>query len=118
MTKTSLVLPFPPSINRLWRSGKGRTYRSRDYTKWLYEAGNKLSEQNPTKTDGSYRLCVRLYPPDKRRRDLDNYAFKSVSDVLVHHNVLAEDCHCRELHAWWCDIDKANPRAEVEITEL
>lgn len=31
----SLHLPIPPSTNRLWRHGRGRTYKSADYEQWI-----------------------------------------------------------------------------------
>ena len=112
----SLTLPFPVSVNRLWRGGQRRIYKSREYNLWLYEAGNKLVEQKPAKIVGNYELTVWLYPPDKRRRDLDNY-FKCISDLLEHHNVIENDWMCRELSAIWMGIDKEHPRAEVGIIQ-
>lgn len=34
----TLTLPFPPSANRIWRTGKGRTYLNPKYKAWKDEA--------------------------------------------------------------------------------
>jgi Holliday junction resolvase RusA-like endonuclease len=39
--------------------------------------------------------------PDARRRDLDNFAFKAVSDILVSLGVVSDDSDCVELSAKW-----------------
>jgi hypothetical protein len=50
-----LRLPLPPSANRLWRSSRGRVYRSPGYMAWLDEAGWLLKAQRPAKGVGD--LC-------------------------------------------------------------
>jgi len=96
-----LRLPLPPSSNRLWRVGRGRTYKSPEYQEWLTTAGWIARSQRPGKINGAYALTVMASRPDRRRRDLDNFAFKAVSDLLVSLQIIADDSNCQELNAKW-----------------
>jgi crossover junction endodeoxyribonuclease RusA len=86
----------------LWRSARGRTYRSRAYTDWLTEAGwhvkQKLRAQERIK--GAYRLRITAARPDKRKRDLDNI-IKPISDLLKSSGAIEDDSLCEMLTARW-----------------
>ncbi len=87
-----ITLPWPPSVNRMWRSVRGRNILSaagRDYR----ENGLKVvSAQAPRCWPAEVRLSVSIsvYPPDRRRRDLDNMP-KAVLDLLTHAGVYVDD---------------------------
>ena len=85
-------LPFPPSLNGMWRSYAGRTIlskRGREYRKQVIEKLTTTLIGHETITS---RVKVRLdlYPPCKRKRDIDNYP-KSVFDALTHAGVWLDD---------------------------
>lgn len=102
----SILLPYPPSANLLWRavprrgvllSEVGRLYRS--YA--IIAACGAIGRPVPVEADepvaphwpADTRLAVRLdaFPPDRRaRRDLDNIP-KAVGDALSHAGVWADD---------------------------
>ena len=75
--KETLDLPFPPSVNACYRAiprGKicaviiskdGRAYKERIKT--------LLSDNSKLLTDNRLMVSIRLFMPDKRRRDIDNY---------------------------------------------
>jgi hypothetical protein len=44
-------------------------------------------------------LQVSAARPDSRRHDLDNFAFKPVSDLLVSLGIVSDDSECTELSA-------------------
>jgi crossover junction endodeoxyribonuclease RusA len=121
-----LELPFPPSVNRLWRVGKGgRMYRSRPYMRWLKRAGLEWMVQrvnSPIKRiDGPFTAEIILCAPDKRRRDVDNLA-KAAMDALVHFGIIVDDSLCRKVTIGWGEaptgcrviIEGVGPRKEEQ----
>ena len=112
----SIALPFPPSVNRLWRATKGGgVYRSPKYTEWrtraLWEA---MAQAKRQKIDGPYKLTVLAVRPDKRKRDLDNL-LKAISDCLVSAKVIESDHLCEWIEARWV---KEGPECLVIIESL
>ena len=97
-----LILPFPPSVNRLWRASKGGgVYRSAQYTNWRNLALWQLMGQyRGTPVDTPYKITIAAKRPDKRRRDLGNLE-KAVSDILVSAKVLLDDSLCEWLEIKW-----------------
>lgn len=87
-----LHLPWPPSINHYWRrvgcrtliSQEGRTFRKNVYA--------LLGGGGPRKppSGGRIALAMDAFPPDRRRRDLDNIQ-KPVLDALEHAGIYADD---------------------------
>jgi crossover junction endodeoxyribonuclease RusA len=111
---SKLTLDYPPSLNRMYRMVNGRFLISevgRDYKKLVGDIClvNRLSPL-------SGQVCIRLdaYRPAKRG-DLDNL-FKVLLDSIKGY-CYHDDKQIVEMHAYRRD-DKANPRVEVEITEV
>lgn len=117
----NLTLPWPPTANTYWRhptkgklagrhllSEMGRTYRQ------LVKVMLADQVQNGPITE---RIAVDIiaYPPDKRRRDLDNL-HKGLLDSLTHAGVWADDSQIDDLR-----IRRATTlggRVEVSITPM
>jgi crossover junction endodeoxyribonuclease RusA len=97
---TELKLPYPPTANSIWRSGRRRTYRSEKYRAWLSRASWEAKLQCPGKVIGPYELTMRVSRPDKRKRDLDNL-LKPISDLLCTIGVIEDDSLCRRILAEW-----------------
>jgi hypothetical protein len=99
----SLVLGKPPSLNSMWRIGPRGPYKSKEYKAWLDDSLGRLANNRPPPISGKYILEVYIRRPDNRRRDLDNVAFKAVSDFLVKAGLIRDDSDCVRLVAEWRD---------------
>ena len=93
----TLVLPYPPSINHYWRrvgnqtllSRDGRAFRDR-VIETVFLAGRKPP------IEGEIAVSLFAYPPDQRRRDIDNL-IKSTLDALEHAGVYRDDFQVADL---------------------
>ena len=94
----SATLPWPPSINHYWAARGRSRFLSPHAQRWHKEAWAILRgtwRGRPMR--GEVAVSIVLYPPDRRRRDLDNI-LKAVLDALVHAGVLQDDSQVAELH--------------------
>jgi crossover junction endodeoxyribonuclease RusA len=116
----TLALPFPPSVNAMWRSFKGRAILSkagREYREKVKQAFIKAIYPQPhPPLAGRLRVSVVAYPPDKRRRDLDNL-FKGPLDAMAHAGVYVDDSQIDSLSIVRGEVDKKTPRLVVELVE-
>jgi crossover junction endodeoxyribonuclease RusA len=88
----AIDLPWPPTVNTYWRSVPGRgVLISADGRRYRQDVQIQVLIQRAAKKLAG-RLDVQIYafPPDKRRRDLDNL-FKGVLDSLTHAGVWLDD---------------------------
>lgn len=126
--RIALTLPFPPSTNHLYRTFIGpsgrpmraKTARAKQYAEavgsklllWRFEHGRRPPLP-------PYRLLVRAYPPDdKRKHDLSN-TFKLLEDSLIEainqeDGVKVDDDDVRWIYAVKMD-PSADPRVEVVL---
>jgi crossover junction endodeoxyribonuclease RusA len=100
-----IKLPYPPSVNHYKRAGRitttanGKIYQKRvnsDATnRFFYEVWVEISRmrsQEGLKSFGDATISVEIdaYPPDKRKRDLDNI-LKVLLDSLQKTSVYKDD---------------------------
>lgn len=105
LIEQTFVLPFPVSVNNLHQNGKGgKRIRSDAYRSWVTEAGWRLHQQRYIPTVGAYDLTIHAVRPDKRKRDLGNLE-KAVSDLLVVHGVVEDDCLASRIVLEWVSSD-------------
>jgi crossover junction endodeoxyribonuclease RusA len=97
MATLDVVLPWPPSVNHYWAARRNRRYVSPHARAWHREAWAILQAQR-CRYKGPVALYVMAYPPDRRRRDLDNL-LKGILDALVGAGVLEDDYQVAEIHA-------------------
>ena len=97
-----LLLPYPPSVWRLY-AGKGKNrHKSDAYRTWLDEAWLAVQRQpRQPALSGPVSMDIALGRPDKRRRDLDN-PLKAIADLLVSAGVLEDDSQVEKLNVYWC----------------
>ena len=109
----TLVLPYPPSANRYWRSDRGgRPHLSDEARAFRGAVQMRLLTQRMPLLEGEVAVTIAVYRPAKRG-DLDN-TIKVLLDALKGFAYL-DDSQVTLLSAERFD-DKANPRAEVVVT--
>lgn len=100
---TVVHLPFPPSVNGVFRRHNGSRL-SKKYRQWRDAAALMLRSQQPAPVEGKVSLALDYQAPDRRIRDLDNL-LKAPLDLLVSEGLIAADDSrtVREIHARWVD---------------
>jgi crossover junction endodeoxyribonuclease RusA len=99
----NIKLPWPPTVNSYWRhTSKGHYIgqKGRDYRNLVYQ----VCTQSSGFFDKNQRLEVTIlaYPPDKRKRDLDNI-LKSLLDSLMYAGVYPDDCQIDRIVVTRCE---------------
>lgn len=114
---TALTLPYPPSVNRYWRSlGRGRVVLSREgreYREAVARATGPLK-----RADGRLSVMIQATMPDRRTRDLDNL-LKATLDALKYAGAYEDDSQIDEIRIMrgnvrkpgglWVRIDEREP---------
>lgn len=114
MLTEPLVLPYPPSLNRLYRTVRGRPILSREAREYRASVQAQLAGMGFKAISGPVALSVALYRP-RRAGDADN-ALKALLDAL-NGLLWVDDSQIVEIHLWRRD-DKARPRVEVLVEEV
>jgi crossover junction endodeoxyribonuclease RusA len=115
-TTVTVELPYPPSVNRLWRSVGGRTLLSREGRRYRREVMARLAAMRAQPMRGRLAVRIELHPPDRRRCDIDN-AQKALVDALEHAGLFEDDSQIDDLHTRRAGIVPGG-RVLVEIVEL
>ena len=108
-------LMWPPSVNHEWVKArgriilapKGRTYRAYVAGKILAMRAHGVLPKAPL--DGDIAMTMERYPPDRRRRDVDNYS-KAVLDALTHARLWRDDSQVKRQTVEVCE-----PRAGGQV---
>ncbi len=103
-----LTLPWPPSANHYYRrvgprtliSREGREYRTQ-VCRLLAPGGGSGIRKPPA--GGRIALAMDAFPPDRRRRDLDNL-LKCTQDALAHAGVFEDDGQIDLLAVRRCEV--------------
>ena len=112
-----LILPYPPTMNTYWRHVGYRTLISREGRTFRRNVCALLGggRRGPP-TSGRLALAMDAFPPDRRRRDLDNLP-KSVLDAIGHAGVYADDSQIDLLVIRRRDVVPGG-RLKVEVFDL
>lgn len=98
-----LTLPYPPSVNGIWRGGKGgRHFLSPKYKAWKTEAAYVARSQTTARISGPFAIQINAVRPDKRRRDLDNI-LKTLMDLVVFCGITDDDSECQYIEMRWAE---------------
>lgn len=104
----SIALPFPPTVNTYYTVARGRkilSKRGREFkTLALQAMRGQLIEQG---LSGRFQVLIDAYPPDRRRRDLDNIV-KPIFDALTEYGLFEDDSQIDDFRVvrqpkqgWW-----------------
>lgn len=91
-TSWQMTLGYPPSTNHYYRHVGFRTLISREGRAFRTNVCALLAGDGARKppAGGRIALCMDAFPPDRRRRDLDNLQ-KPTLDALQHAGVYKDD---------------------------
>ena len=94
MAQVEFDLPWPPSVNNYYRHVGPRVLISRAGRKYRTMVVSRLGGLK--RLSGAVSLSLECYPPDRRRRDLDNL-LKCLQDSITAAGVLEDDSQIRRL---------------------
>ena len=89
-------LPYPPSVNHYWRRVGTRTLISRGGRAFRQAVCAILAADGVRPLAGPLAVQVMVYPPDNRRRDIDNVQ-KALLDALAHGGAYHDDSQIARL---------------------
>jgi crossover junction endodeoxyribonuclease RusA len=111
-----ITAPFPPSINTVYTVHRNRKIMSAKGRDYKYEVSQLLGkDREPYK--GPISCTYRFYRGDRRKYDVSNYV-KVIEDCITDANYWVDDSQVVEMHIFKCEIDRENPRVEIEVVEL
>lgn len=114
MLTEPLVLPYPPSLNRLYRTVRGRPILSKEARQYRAAVQQQLAGIGLKASSSHVALSIALYRP-RRAGDADN-TLKALLDAL-NGLLWVDDSQIVEIHLWRRD-DKARPRVELLVEEV
>lgn len=96
-----LHLPWPPTVNSYYKVTRhGQRYLDKKVRAFRAVVDEAMNEQAPGLVlDDRLFLEVYLFPPDKRKRDLDNY-MKGLLDSVTEAKLWIDDSLIDQLHIY------------------
>lgn len=111
-------LPWPPSTNHTWRKGRGRVFVSAKTKTFRMDVARIVMVSRMARPiTGALEVRVTLCPPDKRRRDEDNFAGKALFDAMTLAGVWLDDSQIRRKVVEWGEVVKGGC-VRVEILPM
>lgn len=108
-----LLLPYPPTVNTYWRRVGPRTLISREGRRFRQHVVSILAAIGCEPLRGPIAVTIDVYPPDRRRRDIDNVP-KALLDALQHGGAYLDDSQIVDLHIRKCAV--SSPDGKVLVT--
>lgn len=102
----SLALPFPPSVNAIWRSKRGQNgkpsfFLDPKYAAWKRACDGELMAIRPRpKLEGRFHATLILNEQKRANRDADNFG-KAPMDFLQRAGVIEDDKLADSVHIRW-----------------
>ena len=111
----SFDLPWPPSVNNYYRHVGPRVLISRAGRRYRSMVVSRLGGLK--KLAGRLSLYAELYPPDRRRRDIDNVGGKALLDSLQAAGLFDDDSQIKELHLLMLEPMPPDGLIHIELKE-
>lgn len=112
-----LILPYPPTLNTIWRHVGNRTLKSAEGRAYDERVGALV--RMAVLQMGSWPLCppykaqLVLFPPDRRRRDISNTV--KVLEDAVWRAIGQDDSTIDEWHVYRGMVDRLVPRCQLTV---
>jgi len=117
-TGVTITLPWPPSVNRYYRRVGNRTLISREgreYRTKVVEMVASCGQQ--IRVEGRLSVSIDAFPPDRRRRDLDN-VLKALLDAMQHAGIYEDDANIDRLLIERMAVQPKNGQVIVTIETI
>ncbi len=100
-------------------TGKPFIMSNKNVKDWQYDAAIQLLTLKIKQPfEGRTEMSIKFFVKDNRRRDLDNM-LTTIQDALVKANILQDDSwQYLKITGLDAEIDKLNPRAEIDLKLL
>lgn len=113
---------WPPSGNHTWQIGKGRarlsektkTFRLAMKSWMLAQRNYGIVPKEPI--TGDIKVKLTFYPPDRRRRDLENFE-KTFNDALTKAGLWLDDSQIKHKEVVWGEVFKGGA-VLVELEQI
>lgn len=117
MTRYKLITPFPPSVNHYWYHANGKHFITQKGKQYRTAVVAEIVRQKLCKRLSSrIGVMVLVYPPDRRKRDLDNL-MKAPLDAITHGEMIEDDSLIDELTIKRREVIKGG-KLEITIWEI
>lgn len=127
----SVTLPYPPTINHYWKTfqreagqpieyaltPKGKRFRRLVQQYIMLARTQARSEGVELPIPGPVCVSAFVYPPDLRKRDLDNI-LKPLLDSLQHSGVVKDDADISTLLVKRCARDRSGGKVHVTVNKI
>ena len=100
-----LQLPYPPSVNHYWGQAGNHRFIGKKGKEFRAQVMDAVNEAGIQPLEGRLAVHIALFPPDKRKRDIDN-VLKSLLDACEHAGCYENDSQIDELHITRRDLIK------------
>ena len=105
--------PWPPSVNHYYRHVGPRVLISRDGRKYREVVAGIVRQSGAQMFTGPIAMHGVFYPPDRRRRDLDNVGGKALIDALQGAGLFQDDCQIKRIN-----LEMREPRPPKGLAQI
>jgi crossover junction endodeoxyribonuclease RusA len=116
MKTIKLTLPYPPTVNHYWGQVGSKKFLGKKGKEFRESVFLCVYSAQEGRLNARLHMEVYLYPPDNRKRDVDN-VLKPLLDALEHAGTYENDSQIDKLCVTRMEVTKGG-YCDVVITEL